>query len=112
MVTYLPGDTDNVSVNGEHMLFRSWLARTDQAIMACADAFEAERRAPSWALSWLWACGFDSAELVLGYVERRPLFDLPPDPSRIIRCARCGRVLTNPVSKALGQGPRCRGTSH
>lgn len=28
-----------------------------------------------------------------------------------VRCARCGRVLTDPVSMAIGLGPLCRGDS-
>jgi hypothetical protein len=29
----------------------------------------------------------------------------------MIRCQRCGRVLTDPVSQALRMGPECRGSS-
>ena len=106
MVTYLPGN--NVSVGKRTMPFRAWLTQTDQAITACGGAFEAGCRAPRWAINWLLACFDGSPEMIIGYVKRRPLFDLPPDPSRIIRCERCGRVLTNPVSKVLGRGPECR----
>jgi hypothetical protein len=118
MLTYLANDT--VAVKGFEpqvvkVTFKTWLRMTDKAAEVIEGAVAAggqewtqlsngQRRA--W--QWLAASGLDSTEKLDGYKSRRPLFDQPPDPGALVRCACCGRVLMDNVSKALGIGPECR----
>jgi hypothetical protein len=118
MISYLNGDM--VAVKGyqpqaEVITFRRWLAITDQAVALVNGAVESGQQELSQlstearkAWGWLQACGLDTAEKVDGYLERRPLFDQPGDPGVLVRCACCGRVLVDNVSKVLGVGPECR----
>ncbi|MBM3188087.1 MAG: hypothetical protein FJZ90_05120 [Chloroflexi bacterium] len=118
MVSYLNGDM--VAVKGykpqaQVITFRRWLAVTDKAVALVNGAVESGQQELSQlntearhAWQWLAACGLDTAEKVDGYIERRPLFDLPGDPGALVRCRCCGRVLVDNVSKALGYGPECR----
>ncbi len=38
--------------------------------------------------------------------EGKPLSEVFDDPQAV--CTRCGRILTNPISRAIGMGPVCR----
>jgi len=118
MLTYLANDM--VAVKGykpqaQVITFRTWLEVTDKAVSMVTEAVEAGQQELSQlstqarnAWGWLQACGLDTPEKVDGYIERRPLFDQPGDPGALVRCACCGRVLVDNVSKALGIGPECR----
>jgi len=118
MLTYLAGD--EVVVKGFtpqtfKVSFRDWLRLTDKAAEIVAGAIAAggqewtqlsngERRA--W--QWLAASGLNTAEALDGYKARRALHDQPGDRGALVRCACCGRLLVDNVSKALGIGPECR----
>ncbi len=112
MIKYLPGD--KVAVHGYQQSpvtfpFRTWLNVTDQALATFeASIGKLPTLAAFKAMRWLRACGIDSREKAEDYKARRPLFDQPADPSRIIRCKCCNSPLTDPVSKLLGIGPVCR----
>ena len=121
MVKYLPGD--QVAIHGYasrpiKLPFRAWLKITDRAIIAVEHATQRGVASESAATPselqskrWLQAClphGAKMSAAIACYKERRPMFDLPSDPSRIIRCKCCNIPLVDPLSKLLGIGPVCR----
>ena len=127
MIRYQSNDTVTLHGFGTRPLrfpFRVWLRTTDRAVAVVEGAFErgaktnadatlVERNAKRW-LEACWECAIAEAgepklsELIAGWKARRNLFDLPADPSRIVRCSRCHVPLTDPVSKLLEMGPVCR----
>ncbi|MBM3127999.1 MAG: hypothetical protein FJ009_05105 [Chloroflexi bacterium] len=128
MITYHHDNT--VTIRGYSrtpvkLTFRAWLNVTDKAVAAVEDAMQRgvkiERDATENELNakrWLFACWehqvrtAESAPklsaLLADWKTRRHLFDIAPDPSRIIRCQCCNIPLRDPVSKLLGVGPVCR----
>lgn len=121
MITYHSDDT--VILRGYtskplKLTLRSWLKATDAAVEVTEAAIERGVRTEADATSnellakrWLAASFSHAAKLteaIAGYRARRPLFDIPPDPSKIIRCWCCNTPLSDPVSKLLGIGPVCR----
>ena len=121
MITY--HGEDNVILRGYSskplkLTLQGWLKSTDAAITVFeaatargvrtnGDATSGEWRAKLW-LTASFPHASKLSEAIAGYKERRPLFDLPPDPSRIIRCRSCNSPLSDPISKLLGIGPICR----
>jgi hypothetical protein len=95
--------------------FKTWLALTDKAVALVVErAVDVGREWAELSVTernawrWLVTSGLDDADKLEGYKSRRPLFELPGDPGNLVRCACCGRVLVNPLSKALAMGPECR----
>lgn len=113
-VRYLPDGNVKVNVFGEiwHGTLRAWLNATDMALAVRNAAVQAGRKPESpkekAAALWLHACGLNKQDKIDLYVQRRALFDSPEDAPRLVHCCRCGRVLSDPLSKALGIGPECR----
>jgi len=66
--------------------------------------YATERKA--W--GWLAASGLDGADKREGYKSRQPLFELPGNAGRLMRCRCCAQVLVDPLSEAVGYGPECR----
>ncbi len=127
MLTY--HNDDRVTLHGLDrrplkLPFRVWLRITDRAIALVEAALARGVKTPNEATPdeknakrWLQACWerrtldpgpLKLSELIADWKARRHLLDLPPDPSRIVRCCRCNSPLTDPVSKLLGIGPVCR----
>lgn len=104
--------------------FRAWMRITDRAVALVEAASDRGVKAPAEATldelnakRWLEACWerktrdqgpLKLSELIADWKARRHLLDLPPDPSRIVRCYCCNTPLSDPVSKLLGIGPICR----
>lgn len=121
MITYHSDDT--ITLRGYarrpvKLTFRAWLNYTDAAIDVCetaiqhgvkteADATSNELLAKRW-LAASFAHASKMGEAIANYKAHRHLFDLSPDPSRLVRCKCCNIVLSDPVSKLLGVGPICR----
>ncbi len=57
---------------------------------------------------WLTTNGIQTENDFLNFEKRLPELLAPPDPSRLVHCSKCSRVLTDKLSKALGIGPSCR----
>ena len=107
------------------LAFRAWLNITDKSVAAVeiamqrgikteADATENELNAKRWLEACWERATRDNAnapklsQRIADWKARRHLFDIPPDPSRIVRCQCCSIPLSDPVSKLLGVGPVCR----
>lgn len=131
MITYHNDDT--ITLRGYtrrpiKLAFRAWLNATDRAVAAVEAAFARGVKTESTAMQneldakrWLEACwerrtcdqknAPKLSALIVDWKSRRYLFDLSPDPSKIIRCQCCNIPLSDPVSKLLGIGPVCRNPS-
>lgn len=113
-VRYLPNGNVRVNVFGTiwNGTLRAWLSATDTAVAIRNAAKQAGRKPESpkekAAALWLHACGLNQQDKIDLYVQRRALFDTPEDAPRRVHCSRCGRVLSDPLSKLLGIGPECR----
>lgn len=117
----------NLSMNGEQIKvvhknfvwkgnFTAWLNITDRAIgqrSAFIKRAENGDKQPSesdiYYARWMNACGLTNDESIKGYLERRALFNRPGDMPKSVRCSKCGRILTDKVSIAVGAGKKCRG---
>ncbi len=127
MITYHNDDT--ITLRGYarrpiKLAFRAWLNATDRAVTAVEAAFARGVMTESAATQneldakrWLEACwerktrdqaNLKMSILIADWKSRRGLVDLPPDPSKIVRCQCCNIPLSDPVSKLLGIGPICR----
>ena len=121
MITYHNDDT--ITLRGYahkplKLTLRGWLKATDVAVEVVeaasqrgvkteADATPNELLAKRWLVA-SFSFATKMSEAIPNYKARRHLFDIAPDPSKIIRCQCCNIPLSDPVSKALGIGPICR----
>lgn len=89
---------------------RDWKNKCYAAIRIMRDAVGKPATNPArWAIWWLRDVhGLHTKEAVDAFEERLHQLDQPGDQSRLVRCSKCGRVLSDPVSKALGMGEDCR----
>lgn len=92
--------------------FRLWLNETDNAIAILGAIQREGRKTPQnpmerLAILWLQACDLTTEDAINAYMQRRAALRAPGDPSRVVRCRRCGRRLTHPLSKMLGLGREC-----
>lgn len=102
--------------NPTRLAWRDWVNWTVSAVKVIrwAMGHTREELTPNeWdnamtAHNWLKANGINSQEDFLNLEARVPLLLAPPDPSRVIRCRRCDRPLSDRLSQALGIGPECR----
>ncbi len=108
MIHYLSGAVVRVDGMG-HYTLSNFVHNTKLAIgILRARIGQPATPGTHWAMGWLRACGAHSKEDVDRLGERLALLAGSPDPVGLIRCARCTRPLSDPLSKLLGLGPECR----
>ena len=113
MVNYSNGF---VTVRSEklNMYFRvpydRWLKETQSAIQMRLRSPNARPTTPQERVAalWLHANDLTTATKQQAFLARLEAIQSGADDSQLVRCKKCTRVLSDPLSKALGYGPECR----
>lgn len=93
--------TTEAWINFSKDAVKTWKAARARGVKRTSDATLDELRAREF----LVASGVRDVDR---FEANLTLLSQPADPSHVIHCFRCGRALSDPISKALQMGPECR----